>query len=558
MTRVVVLPIDDRPVTFDAPARIGRMLDLEVVLPERCWLGTPWRSGDPDRLVTWLERVAPTAEALILAVDAVLHGGLVPSRRGAVPARHIERRLETLRNLRSHTDADIAVFNVVQRMNRGDSPNEEAAYWARYGASLFRLSTLEHRSQLGVATGDEAREIDALRRTLPAAVIRDFLAIRERNHAINRTLISYLDDGFLDYLVLAQDDTSEFGWNVAEAMRLREELGRRELAHRSAIFAGCDEIASLLLARFAARERGFRLKVWPRYSTPEGPTITTSYEDRPLGELLEAQLAVVGGRITSGAEEADLALFVHGPRETQGCGEFQWLLGQSDDAGLPLRAREARAALVSSEEGRRTMSQMRASGRDSAALVRSMETVPAGVLVALADVAYSNGADLALGDAIAASPLAPELASYGAWNTAGNTLGLVLAHALVRVLALRDGPSERGEQAHLEFLFLRLLDDYAFQAHDRALAMFLDLEALGQAPSIQRLPAELVRTVLDRLEPRIRTSARRLAEPFIASGKAADVRVENVDLPWGRLFEIACEIEILPGLDEGPARKGEP
>ena len=79
-----------------------------------------------------------------------------------------------------------------------------------------------------------------------------------------------------------------------------------------------------------------------------------------------------------------------------------------------------------------------------------------GYVVACADVAYANRADLKLVPLLKREVALEKLDGYAAWNTAGNTLGTVVAHAAVRFLAREAGLGLGSELAHLEFLLLRL------------------------------------------------------------------------------------------------------
>ena len=99
MTRVAVLPLDDRPVNYDYPRYLARAAGLEILLPPREWLGNPWRTSRHADLVNWLVHTAPQADGLVVAVDTLAYGGLIPSRTSSEPAaahrffRFIRRRL---------------------------------------------------------------------------------------------------------------------------------------------------------------------------------------------------------------------------------------------------------------------------------------------------------------------------------------------------------------------------------------------------------------------------------------------------------------------------------
>ena len=78
---IAVIPLDDRAVNYECLALLGQAAGCQMLLPPKAWLGTPWRTGQMDRLGAWLHDVAPTADALIVALDTLGYGGLVDSRR---------------------------------------------------------------------------------------------------------------------------------------------------------------------------------------------------------------------------------------------------------------------------------------------------------------------------------------------------------------------------------------------------------------------------------------------------------------------------------------------
>jgi hypothetical protein len=164
--------------------------------------------------------------------------------------------------------------------------------------------------------------------------------------------------------------------------------------------------------------------------------------------------------------------------------------------------------------------------------------------VALADVAFVNGADLILGRLLLQHNEIARLSAYAGWNTAGNTVGTVLAHAAVRLLAKRNGDDPEQTRAHFEFLFLRLLDDYYYQALERSLCMLEDLPALGVPPSMERLPSSIVEAVEERVRERMLLAKNELEALFIKAGVVKSVKVEHIHLPWQRLFEVGFDVHI--------------
>jgi hypothetical protein len=177
--------------------------------------------------------------------------------------------------------------------------------------------------------------------------------------------------------------------------------------------------------------------------------------------------------------------------------------------------------------------------------VRALQAAQAAQLpVALADVAFVNGADLFLGRQLIRTGLAPLLMAYAGWNTAGNTLGTVLAHAVLHLLMLRQGTAPERVAAHLAFLFRRYLDDYFYQAIERTQLLYDDLPAIGLAPSMERIPADKLGQVEQRLKIRLSAAAGQLRDCFVQAGLVKDVHISNIALPWQRLFEIGFDIQV--------------
>jgi len=222
---VPILPLDDRSVNYECLQMLGLAAGFTVQLPPKAWLGTPGRGGDMPRLHAWLCEQAPHADALIVAVDTLGYGGLVNSRRSTDSTATVLARLQCLREIKqAQPQTTVLAFNVLMRITRGNDAEEEKAYWADYGARIFRLSYLEDRAAMAVGTTAEAAEIAALRRDIPPELLEDFLTGRARNHAVNRTMIDWAAAGVFDYLIVPQDDTVDYGWNIAKSRRLRRHV----------------------------------------------------------------------------------------------------------------------------------------------------------------------------------------------------------------------------------------------------------------------------------------------------------------------------------------------
>jgi len=551
---IALLPLDDRPVNYDYPSYLARSAGCSLQLPPREWLGNPWRESQHTRLVNWLVQVAASVDAMVLAVDTLAYGGLIPSRTSREPFDQVMEHLSTLRKIKSdRPDLTILASSVIQRISRANSSEEERDYWATYGSAMFRLSFLEHKIALGEANPEEDSEAVKLRKQIPSKVYDDYRQGRSRNHAVNQAMLDWLEEGILDYLLLPQDDTADYGWNIAEARSLQAKIRSRGLGERAITYPGADEIGTLLLASVLCRRAGFKLSVWPRYASVHSPNVITSYEDRPVHELLKAHLAPLDGHISVSAENADLVLFFNAPSLVQGEGMYQWLVWRGLEnlkRELPDNMRFFFDQVVGDPVYQNTRREMESPHRNPEEFVRALlaelDTERGmGHPVALADVAFVNGSDLILGNLLVKHPEVARLGAYGGWNTAGNTLGTVLAQAAVRVLGLNGEYDERRLQTHLEFLFLRFLDDYYYQARERTLIMLEDLPGMGLPVTMERLvDPEKVSKVEDCVRKRLLRAASELEEVFIRSGLVKQVRLSHIYLPWQRLFEVGFDVQV--------------
>lgn len=553
---VACMPLDDRAVNYECLLLLGEAAGLRVLLPPKAWLGTPWRTGQMARLSAWLREAAAQADALIVAVDTLGYGGLVNARRSADSLADVLGRLALLRELKQARPAlTILGYSILMRINRDNHAEEEKAYWSAFGARIFRLSVLEDRRLMGVITADEEAEAARLQDVIPSEILADYRAGRARNHAVNRAMIQWAAEGVFDYLIIPQDDTMDYGWNIAEARVLRQLVLQLGLADRVAIYPGADETDMLLLARYAAGRAGFRPRVWLRPSGAGADRVITAFEDRPMTELVKAHLAPLGGVLVDSAERADLALYLNGPAEAQGNGPDQYALLLSEEAiaALPEAARQAVLDYRRQPQVAVTLREMYSVRRNLPEFVRSLALdLAAGRSCAVVDVAYVNASDVALGDLLLSGVEVSQLAGYAGWNTAGNTLGSALAQAVVRHLQRLRGATVGALAAHARLLFLRLVEDLLFMGRLRTQLMLEELPLIGAPATLGHLGLH-VGAVEALVRERLTAAGRQLAASHfvgrtLMGGDARlairSLEVAGVLLPWQRLFDITLDVAL--------------
>lgn len=496
-----LIPLDERPVNTRYPAMIAAIAGADLRQPPRELLSDYRTPADADRLVGWLRETAPQLDALIVSCEMLGYGGLIASRTTADSTEAVLRRLGVLRELKAaHPELFIVGFNLIMRISNSNSGMEEPPYWPRHGKQIYRYSQLLDMLAQGQPVEEELAVLSA---ELPPEVVRDFLHRRLRNHAVNQAVIHMLAEGVLDQLVLSSDDTSPYGLPSREKRWLTGWADLLGMGDRLLMYPGADEVGCALLARVIHRERGLKPRFAPFYAVPGGEAVVAAYEDGPITLTVNRQIRAVGGDV---ANDGAFWLAVNPP--------------------VPRRS-EWHADHAAAERDSR-MDHL----RRMAAGVR--ERVEAGGAVVVADVAYPNGADPALIDALLEAGVdLTALAAYGAWNTAGNTIGTALAQAC----AARLASTEAARAAQERFLLHRFVEDWGYQHVVRRQFVAWLLETYGQ----DEPPADQLDACTAWLTPRLQ------AQLDALPGFAGRYRVADVWLPWRRTFEVDFSLEPVAG-----------
>ena len=423
---MLLVPPDTRPPTLDFPVGLARAAGVEVATPPPEALNYLNRPGDFAALKDWLEEQVPNADVLILSLETLCLGGMVPARIVDTALETVLERLELLPALKIlNPNLKILAGGVVVRVAHDDDPLEEKPYYGEHGPALRFYSEAFDRFERYGTKEDETRLQRAVA-AVPDKILENWLATRKRNHSMHLAALELAHSNIIDHLCLTLDDTSFYGLAAHDRRGLEAKTDALGLWSKVDIYPGADEVPATLLARALQRTP---TKVFVRYSSTLGAGVELLYEDRPAGELVTAHLRAAGCVQTDALAEADLVLAVNTPATKQAG-------TQPDFATVDTPARHLPAFV------------------DFVARKLEAETP-----VTVADIAYANGAERRLMTLLDDLPLS-KLAGFSAWNTAGNTLGGALALGVV-------SSRVQNRAVWLETLFNRFVDDYLYQARVR-------------------------------------------------------------------------------------------
>ncbi len=370
--RIAFIPIDNRPVCYTLAQMIaGVDTGIEFSIPPREFLGDLTKTADIKNLFAWLENL-PKQDAIILSLDTLAYGGLIPSRRCPETFAQIKERVTKLSEILKEKPCKIYAFSSIMRISNNNYNEEEKEYWAKWGKKIFDYSYQTHK--LGCES--------CITNIIPAEILDDYIETRKRNFEINKLYLQWQKDGLIDTLIFSKDDCAEYGFNVQEAQIL-EKLG-------ATTKTGADEIPLSLLARAINGS----IKICPIFLEPESKNLISNYEDVSIENSVKGQIELAGCEITD-QQNADILLFVNNFKNNQG-----------------------EIVMKVNTEGFKGSFQV----PDKSYMI--------------ADVRFANGADNNFIKELFKNELKDEnFYGYAGWNTSANTLGSLICAAKVKFLA---------------------------------------------------------------------------------------------------------------------------
>ena len=390
--KICFIPIDNRPVCYNLAKEIAR-IDEEITLyiPPRKLLGDLKKNADITGLYTWLNQI-PEVDSIVLSLDTIAYGGLIPSRRSPEYFEDIKDRLLDFKEILSTKKAKIYAVSSIMRISNNNCNEEEKEYWSKYGKKIFEYSYEKHKyaSSLGLES--------PLRRIIPDDILNDYKQTRLRNFKINKMYLEWQKEGFFETLIFSKDDCAEYGYNVMEAEQLKRMGGK--------VITGADEIPLSLLAKSIQGE----LSIYPQFIEPDVKLIS-NYEDISIEKSVKNQIEFANCKIADSKENADIVLIINNFKDHQGEIVMKIDTEQfSGDLNLPNKN------------------------------------------YMIADVRNANGADNNFVSKLFENFKIDNFFGYSAWNTSANTLGSLICCAKIKFLAKKYNDTAFKKVQMIRFL----------------------------------------------------------------------------------------------------------
>ncbi len=484
---IVFVPQDNRPVSLAYTVLTAESAGYTVLTPPDYLISGKNFFGYPDEIWKWLDANVAKADALILSTDTLVYGGLVDSRKHTISLDLLLDRVKRLQKLKKHNpNTPIYAFGTVMRSPRASGGGVEPEYYAEYGPTIFQIAALQDKLDSKGLTADEQAQLFSLTATVPVEYLQDWFNRRQKNMIVNRALIDTVRTGVFSYFALGHDDTSYLSQSAMEGRHLQK-YSQDLLPTTYGSFPGADQLGLLLIARAHVDMNQLKPTFQMIYPLGGAERTMPHYEDQSIGKTTEEHILAVGGTIIEQGRP-DILLALNTPL-TKTTGESESF------KNLPFTSASINK------------------------FVDRMETaIKSGVPVAVADVAYSNGADNILTNSMKKRDLLYKVASYNGWNTASNTVGYAIAQGI-----LSPAMSEKG---HKMVLTQQYLDNWGYQANVRK-------EVYRMQDTIRTDNVKYTGVLNERLEEFMIEKLQDFAEKELS----IDPRTVWAKFPWGRLFE---------------------
>ncbi len=493
--KILFIPLDERPCNYLYPQLIAETSSIDLVIPGKNFLSSKKIPANTTDLWQFLFDNASSADVLVLSVDMMLYGGLIPSRLHQLDQNLFANFDHNLRLLkRTHPSLEIYGFNCIMRCPSYSSSDEEPDYYEDYGRQIFRRKYLQDKHAKNSLIELEKKELNELLDSIPSTVLSDFESRREFNLNANFQTVQLLREGLIRFLVFPQDDSSPYGYTAIDQQRLIDCIGNDLNFNNIAVYPGADEVGLTLMARAYNEYHQRRPTVYSFYSSKLGPNIIPLYEDRELNRSVEAHILAAGGVCEADSSKADYILAINTPAQLMYEASAQRVDQYSHDLDHSLSD-----------------------------FVRQIKDhIDSGRAVILADCAFANGGHLELIKLLDEQNVLGSLLSYKGWNTTCNTLGSSLAAGMI---------ATAPRSKILRNLIYHLLDDGCYQAlvRQQLINYYFPNSQLGHT---------MYRP--DQIEPAMLLAKQLLVEAYqslISISLPQDIDF-TVDSPWQRTFEI--------------------
>ncbi|WP_264229990.1 DUF4127 family protein [Acholeplasma laidlawii] len=428
MKKIAVLPLDERPCNYQFNQMLIKGMPYEVLVPDLSLLGNKKIKGDLEGISAWVKDVAKSVDGIVLAVDTLVYGGIVPSRLHHDDVETLLERLNVIREVKNdYPNLKIYAYNLIMRNPQYSSSEEEPDYYEEIGREIHLYGVYSHKETLGILTDEERTYFNKIKESINKEDLKDYIDRRDKNIEVNLEFLKLVSEGIIEFGIVPQDDSSQYGLTATDQIIVRKAIKDLNIELNCYMYPGADEVTNTLLARMINQYENKKPLIYLYYASITGGMQIPLYEDRILNETIKYQVLAAGGMIVPSLEAADLCLLVNVPARNM------------------IEANNQEQASLAYDADRN--------------LIEYVEfadyAISLGKKVIIADVAYANGGDLNLLKLMRQKNILMKISAYAGWNTSSNTLGTCIPQGMFDLLY-------PNRKENLDFLGLRFVEDFGY------------------------------------------------------------------------------------------------
>ena len=427
MNKILHIPLDERPCNYEFPKQIFQGGEWEILTLPFSYLGLKKKPAQIEKIQQWVLNNYQSAYGIVISIDMLLYGGIVPSRIHYFSFEELKERLNILKLIKSkRPDFKIYAYNLVMRCPQYNDDDEEPSYYQNYGLNIFRHKYIEHHTSSNIATNEELEEEKQI--FIPEEFVLDYETRRMTNLQVVLEVINLVKENIIDFLIIPQDDSAPYGYTALDQAQVAKKVNDNKLFFKILTYPGADEVSNTLFARLLNEYYNKRPLVYLFYPAEKAKTVIPCAEDRYLDISAKYQILAAGCLFTPSLKDADLIFAINAPSKTMISSQFR----ESSDDGYSVN-------------------------RNLLDFINFIDYC-INVLnkpVCIGDVGYCNGGDLALITLIEQKKMYLKLAGYASWNIPCNSLGTALPMG-IRYLYPHD------QQLFNNFLIHRFVEDVGY------------------------------------------------------------------------------------------------
>lgn len=499
MKKVVMVPLDDRPCNYHFPQMMPNSV-FELILPPEELMGYKKTAANAVGIKEWVLQNVSDAFAVILSLDMILYGGIVPSRLHHLEYKELLLRSNVIEEIKKiNPKVKLFCFELIMRCPWYSLSDEEPDYYDLYGSEIHRYGRYKHLKSLGMTTAEDEADYELLMSKLDLKCLEDFESRREKNINILMKNLAYVKDGLIDFFIVPQDDSAVYGYTSLDQIKVREYIKENGLQRKISMYPSADDTGLTMLARVANELMNKKPKVFVHYASAKGALVVPSFEDRIVDETIKFQIISAGCRRVYSLIEADILLAVNIGSAMLNRDEAGYVTAYDIERNLPEFIDQIEYALEM------------------------------GKIVSIADVAHCNGGDFELLRLLEEANLLLKIHAYAGWNTSSNTLGTCICQAVMNIHKVEQKKNKK-------FLIHRYVEDMGYCGTIRTMVTNENLSSLGMDYfNVVDKDGAVALIVHDRLLEYMKKYF-----PTIYQ----EIATLRVQMPWRRMFEVDVKIDL--------------